>query len=215
MPFLKRPEFENETKVEEQPIGNIAQPEDKIRPKSSARNLPFLMDGDFLQVINDDKRTWDFVWDKRHFPIEPGQMGFVLFEALVDMLGDPRSKDAELVKYQDSYGNKGIVMDRYAELSRLFGRYAVEGENIDELVQRAPKVRCATTLGQAVTFPCQNPSMIPWPTPMADPFHVNSDTTRMIDQVSAENADLRTKVDQLEASIDKILAAREGVETAR
>jgi hypothetical protein len=63
-----------------------------------------------------------------------------------------------------------------------------------------------------VTFPIQNPDMMAWPTPDVNPMRVNSDTSRMIDQVAAENAELRENQRILEDRIDRILATREGVD---
>lgn len=213
MPLLKAPQFNDEPpQVTEMKTANVSQPEDRhiTRP---ARNLPFLMTGDFLEVKNHDQKTWDFVWDRRHYPVEPGGVSFVPFEALVDYLGDPRSQDDIVTKYMDGDGNKGIVMARYAELSRLFARYAIEDQSLDALVIAAPKVEVKTLTGQPVTFPCQRPDMLPWPTPMVDPHAVNSDTSQMIDRVAAENAELRDQIATLEKRMDTVLATREGVDT--
>jgi hypothetical protein len=213
MPPLKQPQFEDrEVMTTQMKVSDVSQPEDRhiARP---ARNLPFLMDGDFLQVTNDDHRTWDFQWERKHYVIEPGDTSFVAFEALVDYLGDPRSMEGQLVKYSDGNGNKGIVMDRYAELSRLFGRYAVENENIDSLVEKAPKVEVKTLAGQTVRFPSQMPDMAPWPTPNVNPLAVNADTTKMIDAVAAENEDLRSSIKRLEERLDKAITNREGVDS--
>lgn len=210
MPPLKAPQFDD-PQVTEMKVAHVGQPEDRHITRTP-RNLPFLMDGDFLRVVNDDKKTWDFVWEQRHWPVEPGQEVHVLFEALVDVLGDPRSVDGMLVKYQDASGNKGLVMPRYSEIQRLCARYAIENENIDDLVMASPKLRVYTNQGQAVTFPIQNPDMMAWPTPDVNPMRVNSDTSRMIDQVAAENAELRENQRILEDRIDRILATREGVD---
>jgi hypothetical protein len=131
---------------------------------------------------------------------------------VVDIMGDPRSKDNVTIRYNDGQGNRGMVLDRYAELCRMFARYAVENENLEELKIKAPKLVCKTLFGLTVTFPVQAPDMLAWPTPMLDPHSVDSDTVRMVDKVSAENADLREKYDDLVAKMDKLISAREGVE---
>lgn len=213
MAALDEPQFaDRQVMVTEKKVAHVSQPEDRhiSRP---ARNLPFLMAGDFLQVINDDVRTWDFVWERKHYVVEPGDTTFVPFEALVDNMGDPRSMDGQLVTYSDGDGNKGVVMDRNWELMRLFARYAVENDILDDLVEVAPKITVKTLTGQVVRFPSQMPDMMPWPTPQVNPFAVNADTTKMIDQVTAENAELRNQVDRLEARMDAALALREGVDT--
>ena len=171
------------------------------------------MTGDFLQVVKQDVRTWDFVWDRKHYTVEPNASTFVPFEALVDNLGDPRSMDGNLVTFADGDGNKGVVMDRHWELMRLFARYTVENDILDDLVERAPKVEVRTLAGQLVSFPSQRPDMQPWPTPQVNPFAVNADTTKMIDSVVAENAELRSQIDRLETRMDAALATREGVDT--
>ena len=213
MAALDEPQFgDRQVMVTEKKIAHVSQPEDKhvTRP---ARNLPFLMAGDFLKVDNDDVRTWDFVWERKHYVIEPHQSAFVPFEALVDNLGDPRSMDGQVQTFSDGDGNKGIVMDRHWELMRLFARYAVENDTLDDLVDKAPKVSVETLSGQAVGFPSQRPDMLPWPTPQVNPFAVNADTTKMIDQVVAENQDLRNELERLEGRMDAALALREGVDT--
>jgi hypothetical protein len=209
MPALTKPEFGPPT-VTEMKRANVSQPEDRHTPKP-ARDLPFLMDGDFLDVTNEDQRTWDFRWAKKHYTIAPGDRMIVPFEALVNALGDPRSMDNQLVKFSDGQGNRGIVMDRYAEITRLFAMYAIENENMDDLVRAAPKISAKTLSGQAVRFPSQLPDMLAWPAPMIDPHAVNSDTSRMIDAVAAENEDMRERIALLEARLDESMKSREGV----
>lgn len=197
MPVLKETQFGDRPVVD--PPAKA-----EVLSKAAARDLPFLLDGDFLKVQNDGSTTVDFRWARKHYIIEPGGEMFVAFEALVDALGDPRSMEGQVVKYNDGQGSKGIVMERYAELSRLFARYAVEQENIDELVSRAPRVRVETLSGQKVIFPSSRPDMLPFPVPMIDERAVNSDTTRMIDSVAAENAELRDRAATLEERLDQM-----------
>ena len=215
MANLKTPEF---TQMPDIPMttamkrAGVSQPEDRHVAKP-ARDLPFLLDGDFLQVTNDDVKTWDFRWARKHYPISPNDTTFVPFEALVNALGDPRSMDNSLVKYSDGQGNKGIVMDRHAEITRLFALYAIENEDIDKMVTAAPRVTVKTLSGQVVRFPSQLPDMLPWPAPLIDDHAVNSDTSRMIDAVAAENSELRDSIARLEARLDKEIAGREGTTT--
>lgn len=212
MAALPEPQFaDRQVMVTEKKIAHVSQPEDRHVTRA-ARNLPFLMAGDFLKVDSQDVRTWDFVWERKHFTVEPHQSVFVPFEALVDNMGDPRSMDGQVQTFSDGDGNKGIVMDRHWELMRLFARYAVENDTLDELVEKAPKIHVETLTGQAVQFPSQRPDMMPWPTPQVNPYAVNADTTKMIDQVTAENAELRDNLARLEERMDAELALREGVE---
>lgn len=210
MAILDSPEFQNQVLTTEMKKAGVSQPEDRHVPRPP-RDLPFLMDGDFLQVTNNDVRTWDFKWARKHYPIEPEQTGFVPFEALVSSLGDPRSMDNSLVKFSDGQGNKGIVMDRYTELTRLFAMYAIENESMDDLVRKAPKVTVKTLSGQQVRFPSQMPDMLPWPAPMIDDHSISSDTTKMIDAVAAENAELRDAIARLESRLDQEIKGREGI----
>jgi hypothetical protein len=183
--------------------------------KTPPKDLPFLMDGDFLKVKNDDSRVVVFRWARKYYTLEPGQEMFVIFEALVDALGDPRSCDTVPTVYNDGNGSMGVVMERYAELTRLFARYGIEQENIDLLVAVAPKVRIETLSGQKVHFPSQRPDMLPFPVPMVDDRAVNSDPSRMIDSVAAENAELRERVSSYENRLDEMQRRIEELSTAK
>ena len=212
MPPLKAPLFDDpQVTATEMKVGNVSQPEDRHVARA-VRDLPFLMTGDTIEVLNVDRRAWTFQWEQRKWKIEPGEKGFIPFEAVVDIMGDPRSKDNVTVKYNDGQGNRGMVMDRYTELCRGFARYAVENESLEELRIKAPKLECKTLMGLTVTFPYQAPDMLAWPTPMLDPHSVDSDTVRMVDKVAAENADLREKYDDLIEKLDKLTREREGVQ---
>ncbi len=213
MATLKNPQFAEKlpptvTEMKRAPSG---QPEDRhvARPP---RDLPFLLDGDFLKVINDDNRTWDFRWGRKHYVLAPGEESFVPFEALVNALGDPRSVDNASVKYSDGQGNMGMVMDRHAEISRLYALYAIEGENMDELTMRAPRVRVETLAGQTIRFPSQLPDMLPFPVQLIDDHAVHSDSTRRMDELAAENMEYRDRIAVLEERMDRALASKEGVD---
>ena len=197
--------------VTEMKKSGVSQPEDRHIPRRP-RELPFLMDGDFFHVQNRDTKTHDFRWAKKHYIIEPGEEGIVPFEALVNQLGDPRSQDNMITKFSDGEGNRGIVMDRNAEITRLFAMYAIENENLDDLVASAPRVGVTTLAGQAVQFPVSRPDMMPFPAALVDDHSVNADTTRMIDAVASENAELRAELDEMRDRMDRELARREGVE---
>jgi hypothetical protein len=170
------------------------------------------MDGDFLQVTNDDVKTWDFRWSRKHYVVPPNEQGFVPFEALVNSLGDPRSMENQIVKYSDGDGNKGIVMDRYNEITRLFAMYSVQNENLDELVDKAPKVTVRTLHGQMVRFPTQKPDMLPFPVTFIDEHSVNSDTMQITDRLAAENNEFRERIADLESKLDRAIQTREGVD---
>lgn len=191
---------------------DLPQPrEEKVPPKANPRkvaakkDLPLLCAGDHLQVTNDEgKKTVVFRWAGESWILEPGETKFVIFEALVDALGDPRSMDSQPTKFSDGKGNRGIIPDRYWNLCQLFARYAVKEEKIDDLVARAPCVSVATYDGQRVTFPAQRPDMLPYPVEVIDDRAVNADTTRMIDAVAAENEDLKEHIVQQEERLDKM-----------
>jgi hypothetical protein len=222
MSQLDAPRFaplDKTVEVTEMKTGNISQPEDKAQVKSKSRDLPYLMDGDMLQVTNDDTKTLDFQWAKKHYIVEPGQTGWVIFEALVEALGDPRSMDNMISKYNDGNGNEGLVLPRHMELSRLFARYAVFNEQLEDvmdkgtlvpgLTSKAPKVRVSTMNGQRVTFPSQRPDMLPFPVALIDDAKINTDMTRVVDQLHAENAEYKERLDRLEAALQEEIARRE------
>lgn len=212
----------------EKPHGRaIVQPEDRHLSKATPRDLPFLLDGDLLMVTNDEpNKPVTFRWARKSYTIEPGDTAPVPFEALVNDLGDPRSADNAVTDFNDGNGGKGIVMTRHAELSRLFAIYAIEGENLESwtdqktgetkpgLVDKTPRVRVETLAGQPVRFPGQNPNMLPLPAMVVDEHKVNSDTTRMIDAVAAENEQLRDRVAALETFLQGEVERRAGVDPA-
>jgi hypothetical protein len=189
----------------------VSQPEDRHVTRPVSRDLPFLLDGDFLDVQNDGDQTIAFRWARKTYTVGPGETGFVIFEALVNALGDPRSMDNASTRYNDGAGNSGIIMDRYAEISRLFAMYGVKDEDMTELVRRAPKVTVHTMKGQKVSFPAARPDMLEYPTPHVDTRHVNTDVTRMIDAVNAENTDLRDRMERMEEQMERMAEARVGV----
>ena len=214
MVTLKNPEFAPTLPptVTEMKRAGVSQPEDRHVARAP-RDLPFLLDGDILKVTNDDNRHWDFRWARKHYVIAPGEFGWVPLEALVNARGDPRSVENASVKYSDGQGNMGIVMDRHAEISRLYALYAIEGENMDALTMKAPKVRVETMAGKTVRFPSQLPDMLPFPVQLIDDHAVHSDSTRRMDELAAENMEYRDRIAVLEDRMDRALASKEGVET--
>ncbi len=215
MPPLKEPQFAPEINptvtVTRKKVAGVSQPEDRHVAKEIPRDMPFLLDGDFLIVTNHGSHPEVFRWARKAYVIEPGQSKHVIFEALVDQLGDPRSMDNEIVQYNDGNGSRGIVMKRHDELSRLFARYAIENESIDSLVQKTPNVSVETLNGDKVTFPGLRPDMLPFPAPKIDKQAVDTDSKRMVDQLREENEQMRERQAQLEERMDAMIAQREGV----
>lgn len=190
--------------------GGVSQPEDRhvSRPP---RDLPFLIDGDMLQVHNDGTTPFLFRWARKAYMCNPGQTAFVPFEACANQLGDPRSVEGEMVKFDDGQGNRGVVMTRYEEICRLFAMYAVQEENIQELVDKGPKLSVTTMTGQKVNFPIHLPDMLSFPVNKVDSRAVNSDVARMHQNLQAENDELRERTARMEAQMDQLMREREGV----
>ena len=211
--------------VAHQRTGNIEQPDDRIKTRAHTRGAPFLMDGDFLKVTNrSGDKTEVFEWNRKAFVIEPGQAKFVLFEALVDKLGDPRSMDEEVQKYNDGNGNQGIVMQRSFEMDRLFSRYAVLGSHLEDtkdektgkmvpgLLAKTPHVDVETLNGERVVFPATRPDMLPFPLHSVDERRVRSDTTQALDKLESENAEMRSSLEDLNSRLEALVREREGYE---
>jgi len=222
MPPLKEPQF---VEVKHQATGNIEQPDDRVRVKSHAKGAPFLMDGDFLKVTNQHpSKTYVFAWNRKGYVLEPGETKFVLFEALVDTMGDPRSMDNEVQKYNDGNGGQGLVMQRSFELDRLFARYAILGSHLDDskdpktgevilgLLSKTPRVSVETLTGERVVFPATNPDMIPMPLQNIDERNLRTDTTQALDKLEAENAEMRESLAKLESTLDALVREREGTD---
>lgn len=193
-------------------MAHVSQPEDRhvTRPP---RELPFLIDGDMLEVHNDGEVPFKFRWARKETVIEPHGRGFVLFEAAANQLGDPRSVEGDQVRFDDGQGNKGIVLDRYAELCRLFAMYAVREESIPDLVEKAPKLRLATMTGVKVNFPIHVPDMRAFPVNKTDKG-VTSDVARMYQNLQEENEELRERTLRMERQMDELMRQREGADAA-
>jgi hypothetical protein len=201
----------------------IVQPEDRHLTKATPRDTPFLLDGDLLMVTNDEDHPVSFRWAKKTYVIEPGEERPVPFEALVNALGDPRSADQAVTKFNDGNGGKGLVMTRYDEISRLMAVYAIEGENLETwrdrdgvqkpgLLDRVPVVRVKTLSGQRVIFPGQKPDMLPLPAMNEEEHPVNNDQTKRTDALAAENEELRTRIENLESFLQGEVEKRAGVD---
>jgi hypothetical protein len=215
---------DDEVQVQHQRVGNIEQPDDRIKVKAHGKGAPFLMDGDFLKVTNrSGSETYVFEWNRKVFVLGPAESKFVLFEALVDKLGDPRSMEREVQKYNDGNGNQGIVMERSFEMDRLFSRYAVLGSHLDDtkdkegqivlgLLSKTPHVEVETLNGERVVFPASRPDMLPFPIANVDERRVRSDTTQALDKLESENADMRSALEEMNKRLDAEIRKREGYE---
>lgn len=215
MPLLREPQFappvDPTVDVTRMRTSHVSQPEDRHVTKAIPRDMPFLLDGDFLFVTNNSSVTQVFRWARKAYVIDPGDTKPVIFEALVDALGDPRSMDNEVVRYNDGNGSRGIIMERHNELARLFGRYAIENESISDLCVATPDVAVTTLAGQKVIFPGLRPDMLPFPVPLVDDHKVDTDAKQMIDRVAAENEELREQIRVTNERMDALVANREGV----
>jgi hypothetical protein len=180
--------------------GVVSQPEDRHRTRQPER--PFLLEHDILRVENIDDVTWEFKWDRRTYPIRPGEVGFVPFPAVVLKMGDPRSEIDSMVKYNTADGQRGVVFTRYEELCRLFAHYGIEQENINELVDFAPRIKVETMQGEPVTFPAQNPEMSAFPVPdVPQPGREHSDTRRLMDRLQSDNEAMASELAEMKSLI--------------
>lgn len=214
----------NVVTVQHQKTGNIEQPDDRVKTRAHSKGAPFLIDGDFLDVTNmHPSETYIFEWNRKAFVLEPGESKFVLFEALVDKLGDPRSMEEEVQRYNDGAGNQGIVMQRAFELDRLFSRYAVLGSHLQDtrdkdggttrgLLSKTPHVEVKTLNGERVVFPATRPDMLPFPLHNVDERKINTDTVKVMDKLAAENEEMRASLDDLTNRLDAMTRVREGIE---
>lgn len=213
--LLDEPAFapDSEMMLTRMKVRDVSQPEDRhVARAPQARDLPFLIDGDMLQVHNDGEVDFLFRWARKSYVCKAHQDQFVPFEAVANQLGDPRSVEGEITKFDDGNGNRGIVMTRYDELCRLFAMYGVQQENIGDLVEKSPKLSIRTMTGQKIPFPIHVPDMLCFPVNKVDNQHVNSDVTRMYENLQNENEELRARTERMEAQMDELMRQREGVE---
>jgi hypothetical protein len=191
--------------------------------KTVSRDKPFLMDDDWLYVTNQETYPVEFRWARKHYVCQPGETIPVLFQALVNKLGDPRSVDGAQQNYDDGNGNHGKIMERYDYLKSLFAYYGVEeerletftrpdGRTIQGLYDVVPKVAVTTFSGQPVQFPCYDKDMLAFPVANANKRAVNSDVTRMMESLEAENDALRGQVETILNRLDAMTQAQQGTE---
>jgi hypothetical protein len=191
--------------------GVVSQPEDRWRTRVAER--PFLMEHDILKVTNVDTVDWEFKWDRRRYIVKVGETGFVPFPAVVIKMGDPRSVDGVVTRFNTEDGTRGIIATRHDCLTTLFAHYGIENENIAELVDFAPKLEVRTMADDLIVqFPAQNPEMVAWPVPQApQPGRENSDTRRQLETMSAENRAMRDELAEMRALIAQRLDPPVGV----
>jgi hypothetical protein len=206
MADLKIPEFTNVPYAE---MGTRPQ-----APPITPGTEPLVMDGDYLNVTNLSKIPVVFNWDNRAWVLEHNQTKPVLFEALVDALGDPRSAlDDKPTPFDAGHGHRGVVQGRYEELKRMFSRYGVEQFSRPDLVEAAPHLKCETLDGKRVTFPATHPDMNAFPV-VEVTDKVPTDISRMYEQISNENADMRGEIENLKRLMQVEIERREGVTQA-
>lgn len=198
------------------PMGSrrgISQPEDAHRERKARQ--PFLLEHDLVLVTNEDDVDWGFSWDRRRYVVPVGKQLPVPFPAVVNMMGDPRSVDGAMTRYRAETGEHGVIPTRYESLTSLFARYGITEENVDKLVDFAPKVRVTTMTGQLVTFPSQIPDATPWPVPQtAEPGREKPiDTSGIIERYEGELAQMRAEQARLAELVDQRLGGeRESTE---
>jgi hypothetical protein len=180
--------------------GVVSQPEDRHRVRPADR--PFLLEHDILRVENVDDVDWEFRWDRRRYMVRKGETGFVPFPAMVLAMGDPRSQEGTMTRYNTEDGQRGVVFTRHEELCRLFAYYGIEQENVDELVDFAPRLRIETMQGEPIIFPAQNPQMSAFPVPDApQPGREHNDTRRLMDRLESDNAAMAAELAEMRALI--------------
>ncbi len=168
------------------------------------QELPALIPGDVLSVKNDDTQAVEFAWNRRRWVVEPGQTKSVPFEAIVNVLGDPRSDDLPAV-YNDGNGNSGQVMRRGDELGRLFARYGVWFEDRGELVKAAPKLVVTHPENDyRIQFPAFDPEMEPYPVLNVGEKELTGQR-RALDSVMSENAQMRKELERMNGLITSLM----------
>jgi hypothetical protein len=153
----------------------------------------------------------------------------VPFEAVVNVLGDPRSDD-EAQPFTDEDGNKGVVVRRDQEMSRLFARYGVVGEDPEALRKGHQTIMdkdkgdvshptvpllfvTHPETNEPITFPAQDPTMVSYPVPQ-NGQQIMTDPKREITRLQKQNRDLTENFDRLTALVEGLLADKaEGLTT--
>jgi hypothetical protein len=181
------------------------------------KKLPVLLPGDMLNVENVGNVPVEFHWGiNRRWTVLPGQSKQVLFEAVANVLGDPRSDD-EPQSFTDADGNNGIVMRRGDELSRLFARYGIPNEDREALrlavIDAAMVSVTHPETGAGIEFPAQNPNMLSYPVTDSPNRGLITDSKREIDSLRAENDELARNQARMQGLLDQLLAdRRDGIE---
>lgn len=221
------PDANPKVAVTTQPRPGDNQPDDRHTTRFVARDMPFLMDDDWLMVTNNDVKPVEFAWNRKYTVILPGEEKAVIFQALVNKLGDPRAVDDAIQHYDDGNGNHGQIRKRYEYILSGFAMYGVQEERLEDwtfpaghpragevihgLQSVIPQLAVRTMEGYPVTFPFQKPDMLPYPV-HSTKAKVNSDVGRMIETVQAENDDLRTRLADMEGRMDRFMNAQQGTE---
>lgn len=221
----RAPEGEPTVAVTRQAHPGDNQPEDRQVTRSVPRDRPFLMDNDFLRVTNNDTMPVEFAWNRRRTVVAPGETKTVIFQALVNKLGDPRAVDDAIQHYDDGNGDRGQIMKRYDYIKAGFAMYGVQEERLEDwtfppghpragetilgLQSVVPQLSVETEEGYPVQFPFQKPDMVPFPLHTAKSKVENPEMSRIMDAQAAENDYLRAELDKTNQRIDALLNERQ------
>lgn len=98
-------------------------PGDFVKVTYHGRNIPVRNKlGELLDVIEDKKDSFTLMWDSKPYVCPVEKPTFVLFEAMANALGDPRSSE-NMASIRDASGNVFFVLDRATEVRRLRSLY--------------------------------------------------------------------------------------------
>jgi hypothetical protein len=93
--------------------------------------MPDIAPGDVVVCTNNDDLTFTFKWNKRLYPLKPGEPVFVPCECACSWLGDPRSVK-DIKSYTGPDGLVAFIPDRATEVRRLRAKYgAVYGSETE------------------------------------------------------------------------------------
>jgi hypothetical protein len=217
------PDSEPKVAVTTQPRPGDNQPEDRHQTRFVSRDMPFLMDDDWLLVRNDDDKPVEFGWNRKRWVVMPGEEKAVIFQAIVNKLGDPRAVEDAIQHYDDGNGSRGQISKRHDYMIMLFSRYGIQEERVTDFTRDdgtvvvglqsvVPKLSVTTMEHKLVQFPAYDPDMVPYPVHDAKKQRVNSDVTRMIESQQAENDELRVRLQDMEARMNRFMNAQQGTE---
>ena len=183
----------------------VTQPEDRL---TTQERQPFLGEHDMVTVTNIDDVVWRFEWERRAYDLAPGVTSPVPFPAVVNALGDPRSVDGNVVQFLTETGARGVIATRYDTLAMLMARYGILTEDLDALVDWAPKLRVTTMAGAEIVFPAQNPMgpSMPIPTVPERGKENMVDVRQAIAQVESERDAMRAELAEMRRLLDERLA---------